>query len=289
MRNHFKTWIILGALLAVFIGIGGILGKPYMITFAVVAVAINFVAYWFSDRLVLAIHRAQEIVPKDSPFLHDMVEELAERAGIPKPRLYVIDEEQPNAFATGRNPEKGVVAVTRGLMKYMPARELRGILAHEMAHIRNRDTLLASIAATVAATISYASQALSFAWLFGGHSDDEESPAGGLAALLVAPFVGFLLQMAVSRSREYLADETAAKLTGEPGALASALLHLERHALKIAPGQMSPAAASLFIINPFSGVNTVSALFSTHPPTRLRIARLEAMMTKSIQVHSHAA
>jgi heat shock protein HtpX len=233
-----------------------------MITFAVVAAAINFAAYWFSDRLMLAIHRAQEIVPKDSPFLHDMVEELAERAGIPKPRLYVIDEEQPNAFATGRNPEKGLVAVT-------PARELRGILAHEMAHIRNRDTLLASIAATVAAAISYASQALSFAWLFSGHSDNEESPASGLAALLVAPFVGFLLQMAVSRSREYLADETAAKLTGEPGALASALLDLERHALKI--------------------VNTVSALFSTHPPTRLRIARLETMMAKSIQVHCHAA
>jgi heat shock protein HtpX len=289
MRNHFKTWMLLGTLGAVFVAIGGMLGKPYMITFAVVAVASNFAAYWFSDRLVLAIHRGQEIAPKDDPFLHDMAEELAERAGIPKPRLYVIDEDQPNAFATGRNPEHGVIAVTQGLVKYIPACELRGILAHEMAHIRNQDTLVASVAATVVAAISYASQALSFAWLFGGRSKEEESPTGGLAALFVSPFIGFLLQMAVSRSREYLADETAARLTGEPGALASALLHLERRAQRTMPGQMHPAAASLYIVNPFAGLEAVSSLFSTHPATRLRVARLAAMMSKKTQIYSYAA
>jgi heat shock protein HtpX len=169
MGNHFRTWILLGTLSAIFIGIGGMLGKPQMILFALVALALNFGAYWFSDRMVLAIHRAREIPVGELPDLHGMVAELAQRAGIPKPRLYLVEEEQPNAFATGRNPEKGVVAVTSGLLRRMPQQELRGILAHEIGHIVNRDTLVGTVAASVAGTISYAAQALSFATLLGGH------------------------------------------------------------------------------------------------------------------------
>lgn len=277
MGNHFRTWILLGTLSAIFIGIGGMLGRPYMVMFALVALALNFGSYWFSDRMVLAIHRAREIPVGDLPELHSMVAELAQRAGIPKPRVYLVEDEQPNAFATGRNPEKGVVAVTTGLLRRMPPRELRGILAHEIGHILNRDTLIGTVAATVAGAISYAAQALSFATLFGGHSSEEENHSGGLIAMLVAPIAGFLLQMAISRSREYLADETAAKLTGDPEALASALRHLERDAEKVPPMQMQPATASLYIINPFAGGQTIASLFSTHPPTSKRIARLEAM------------
>jgi heat shock protein HtpX len=166
---------------------------------------------------------------------------------------------------------------------------MRGILAHEMAHIRNRDTLVASVAATVAGAISYAAQALSFAGLFGHHSDEEESGGGGLLTLLVAPLLGFMLQMAVSRSREYLADETAARMTGDPAALASGLRHIEQYAEKIAPHQMQPAAASLYIVNPFAAAETVMSLFSTHPPTRLRIARLEAMLFEQRSGMNYAA
>ncbi len=278
MGNHFKTWILLGTLSAVLIGIGGMLGKSYMLLFAVIALVLNFGAYWFSDRMVLAIHRAREIPVGELPDLHQVIAELAQRAGIPKPRLYLVEDEQPNAFATGRNPEKGVVAVTSGLLRRMPQRELRGILAHEIGHILSRDTLIGTVAASVAGAISYAAQALSFAALFGGHSSEEEDHSGGLITMLVAPIAGFLLQMAISRSREYLADETAARLTGDPGALASALRHLERDAEKVPPMQMQPATASLYIINPFASGATIASLFSTHPPTGKRIARLEAMI-----------
>jgi heat shock protein HtpX len=213
------------------------------------------------------------------PDLHWMAAELAERAGIPKPRLYLVEDHQPNAFATGRNPEKGVVAVTTGLLQRMPSRELRGILAHEISHIRNRDTLIGTIAASVAGAISYAAHALSFAAFFGSHSSDEEGSSGGILALLVAPFAGFLLQMAISRSREYLADESAARLTGDPGALADGLRRLERDAKQVPPHQLEPATASLYIVNPFAGTESIASLFSTHPPTSKRIARLQAMLT----------
>lgn len=281
MRNHFKTWILLGTLSAIFIGIGGMLGTSYMILFAFIAMAVNFGAYWFSDRIVLAIHRAREISPLEMPELDVMLIELSQRAGIPKPRLYLVEDGQPNAFATGRNPETGIVAVTTGLLERMPSRELRGILAHEIGHIRNRDTLVGTIAASVAGAISYAAHALSFATFFGGHNSEDENPSGGILAMLVAPFLGFLLQMAVSRSREYLADETAAQLTGDPGALASGLRRLEREAQLLPPHRLEPATASLYIINPFAGAESITSLFSTHPPTSKRIARLEAMLTSN--------
>jgi heat shock protein HtpX len=277
MRNQVKTWILLGTLSAIFITLGGMIGESYMVAFTIMALAMNFGTYWFSDRIVLTLHRAREIAPDDSPLLHSMAEELAHSAGIPKPRLCRIDDEQPNAFATGRNPEKAVVAVTSGLLRYMPALELRGILAHEMAHIRNRDTLIVSVAAAIAGTISYAAQALSFADLFGPHSDEAESHGEGLLMLLAIPLIGSMLQMAVSRSREYLADETAAKLTGDPGGLAGALRRLEQYAQRVAPHQLQPATASLYIVNPFSGADTLMSLFSTHPATCMRIMRLEGM------------
>jgi heat shock protein HtpX len=226
---------------------------------------------------VLALHRVREIAPQENFALHNMVLDLARRANIPPPRLYLIPDEQPNAFATGRSPEKGVIAVTRGLLKHMPPRELRTILAHEVAHIRNRDTLVASVAAAIAGAISYAAQAFSFSWLSGNHSGDEESSTGDLAIVLVAPFMGFLLQMGISRSREYLADETAARLTNEPEVLAEALRRLERCTRAIASARANPATASLFVVNPFVARGGVSALFSTHPPIRLRIRRLREM------------
>lgn len=278
MRNHFKTWILLGTLSAIFIGIGGMLGESYMITFAVIAAALNLGAYWFSDRIVLAIHRARELSSGERPELDWMVAELAQLARIPKPRLFLVEDHQPNAFATGRNPERAVVAVTTGLLQRMPARELRGILAHEISHIRNRDTLIGTIAASLAGAISYAAHALSLAMLFGGHSSEEEDSSGGILAMLFAPIAGLLVQMAVSRSREYLADEGAAHLTGDPGALASALRRLERDAQQLAPSHLEPATASLYIVNPFAGAETIASLFSTHPPTSKRIARLEAML-----------
>ncbi|MEA3008008.1 MAG: heat shock protein HtpX, partial [Acidobacteriaceae bacterium] len=256
---------------------GGLLGKSYLLSFAVLALIFNVAAYWFSDRLVLALHRVREIAPQENFALHNMVLDLARRANIPAPRLYLIPDEQPNAFATGRSPEKGVIAVTRGLLKHMPPRELRSILAHEIAHIRNRDTLVASVAAAIAGAISYSAQALSFTWLFGNHSGDDESSLGDLAIVFVAPFMGFLLQMGISRSREYIADETAARLTNEPEVLAEALRRLERCTRAIAPARSNPATASLFVVNPFLAKGGVSALFSTHPPIRLRIRRLRVM------------
>lgn len=277
MRNHFKTFILLGTLSAIFIAVGGMFGKSYLLSFALLALIFNVAAYWFSDRLVLALHRVREIAPQENFALHNMVQDLARRANIPAPRLYLIPDEQPNAFATGRSPEKGVIAVTRGLLKHMPPRELRSILAHEMAHIRNRDTLVASVAAAIAGAITYAAQALSFTSLFGNHSGDDESSLGDLAIVFVAPFMGFLLQMGISRSREYLADETAARLTNEPEVLAEALCRLERCTRAIPPARPNPATASLFAVNPFVAKWGVSALFSTHPPIRLRIRRLRVM------------
>jgi heat shock protein HtpX len=284
MRNHFKTFILLGTLSAIFIAVGGMLGKPYLIAFAVLALGFNFAAYWFSDLIVLALHRVREIAPQDNFALHNIVQDLVRRADIPKPRLYLIEDEQPNAFATGRNPEKGVIAVTSGLLKHLPPRELRSILAHEVAHIRNRDTLVASVAAVMAGAISYAAQALSFTWLFGNHTGEDESSLGDVAIVLVAPVMGFLLQMGISRSREYLADETAARLTNQPEVLAEALRRLDHCAQTIASGRANPATASLFVVNPFSGKGGASVFFSTHPPIRLRIRRLKEMMLQNLHL-----
>jgi heat shock protein HtpX len=279
MANQLKTVVLLGALSAMLIGIGGALGPGYLYGFTALALLMNLGAYFFSDKLVLRMHRAQPVTPAQAPELHRMVEEVARAAGVPKPRVYVIPEMQPNAFATGRNPEHGVVAVTEGIMQMLDARELKGVLAHEMAHIKNRDILVATVAAGIAGAVTYIANALQFSAFFGGgQSDDEESgsPAGMLLMAFVAPIAATMIQLGISRSREYMADETAARLTGDPEALARALEKLERGAQRI-PAHVEPATASLFIVSPLAGGRSLLSLFSTHPPMGERIARLRGM------------
>jgi heat shock protein HtpX len=273
--NQIKTVLLLGALSAVLVGIGGALGQGYLYLFMGLALLVNLGAYFFSDRLVLSMHGARELDRSELPWVHDMVEELSARAGIPRPRLFLIEDPHANAFATGRNPEKGVVAVTTGILGVLSRRELRGVLAHELAHIKNRDILVSSIAAALAAAVTYAANALSLAGLFGGPAQDDEdrSPAGGLLLALVAPIAATLIQLGISRSREYLADEAGARISGDPEALASALERLSLGA-ELVPGDAQPATASLFIVNP---LGSLASLFSTHPPMEERIRRLRLM------------
>jgi heat shock protein HtpX len=285
VTNQLKTVFLLGALSAVLVAIGGSLGPGALYVFTGLALLMNFGAYFFGDRVVLAMHRAAEIDPIEAPELHRMVAELARAAGIPKPRVFLIPSEQPNAFATGRDPANGVVAVTSGIIRMLDERELRGVLAHEIFHIRNRDVLVATIAASIAAAITYVAQAAQFAALFGGGRSDEEGhgPLGTLVMVIVAPIAATLIQLGVSRSREYLADETAARLTGDPMALAQALAKLQVGAERI-PAEGAPATASLFIVSPLVGSRGLSSLFSTHPPTEERIRRLEAMAHRPVPV-----
>jgi heat shock protein HtpX len=280
MRNHLKTVVLLGALSALLVGVGGALAPQHLGLFAVLALGMNLGAYFFSDKLVLAMSRAQPLSAREAPGLHRMVADLAQRAGIPVPRLYLIPEANPNAFATGRNPRHGVVAVTAGILDMLSERELRGVLAHEIAHIKNRDILVSSIAAAMASMITYVAQALSFGALFGGGGRDDDgeegSAAGGLLVALVAPIAATLVQLGISRSREYLADQTGAALSGDPEALASALIKLH-HGAEALPAAAAPATASLYIVNPFGAGRSLSQWFSTHPDVADRVHRLRAM------------
>ena len=279
--NQLKTVLLLGVLSAVLIGFGGLLGPGYLYGFTALALLMNLGAYFYSDRLVLAMSGAREVSPGEAPGVHRIVEELAARAGIPKPKVYLIEDPHANAFATGRNPSKGVVAVTTGILELLSARELRGVLAHELAHIKNRDILVASVAAALASAVSSIANVLQFSTLFGGAaaSQDEEeggSPLGALAMAFVAPIAATLIQLGISRSREFLADETGAQLSGDPEALARALEKLELAAHHV-PGEAQPATASLYIVNPLAGLSGLAGWFSTHPPMRERIERLRAM------------
>lgn len=280
MMNQLKTILLLGALSAILVGIGASLGPNAFWLFTAIAVAMNLVSYFFSDRIVLRMHGARELPEGEAPRLHAVVAELAGRAGIPKPRVFFIDDPHANAFATGRNPKHAVVAVTRGIVEILDERELRGVLAHEIAHVANRDILVASVAAGLATAISHLGNALMFAGMFGGGSQDDEeggSPAGGLALALLAPIGATLVQLGISRSREYLADETGARLSGDPLALAGALEKLHQAASHV-PSAATPATASLFIVNPFGAVaGGLARLFSTHPPAEERIRRLHAL------------
>ncbi len=280
MKNQIKTILLLGLLSVLLIALGAFVGKGFMYFAVIAAVAMNFAAYFWSDKIVLRMSSAREVSPEEAPALHNMVEELAFAARVPKPRVYVIPQDQPNAFATGRNPEHGAVAVTQGILRLLSERELRGVIAHEIAHIANRDILIASVAAMVAAAISWIGNALQFAAIFGGggtHDEDRGSAAGGLVAAIVAPVAAMLLQMSISRSREYLADERGARFCGDPLALADALEKLHIGSARIAMDS-SPATASLFIVNPFGGMGrSLMNLFSTHPPMEKRIERLYAM------------
>ena len=290
MKNQLKTIFLLGVLSAVLLTIGGALGPGYFYAFLCLAILLNFGAYFFSDRLVLKMSGAQEVSPEEAPELHRMVEELAQRAQIPKPKVCIIPDSQPNAFATGRNPQHGVVAATEGIMQLLTARELRGVMAHEIAHIKNRDILVSTIAAVIGAAIGYLANALSFASFFGSNQDEGEEGGGSavdsLLFILVAPIVATLVQFAISRAREYLADETGARLADDPEALARALEKLAHGAEHIPAETAQPATASLYIVNPLIGGGRIANLFSTHPPMEERTRRLRALKRSDLHVSS---
>ena len=284
MNTRMRTWVLLAGLSALFIAVGGLVGGTGgVVAFLLIAVVFNLAMYWFSDRIALKVSRARPLEPGEAPDLVADVEDLATRARIPIPRLFLMPSEQPNAFATGRNPKHSAVAVTEGLLALMPREQVRGVIAHELAHIRNRDVLVATIAAMIAAAISAIANFLQFQWLFGG-GDDDESPlglVGTIAAIIVAPIAAMLIQLAVSRQREYLADQTAAELLGEGRPLADALGTLSR-GVEALPMAVNPATASLYIANPLGGRGGrgMGALFSTHPPIPVRIEKLRAFDAK---------
>ncbi len=276
--NTMKTVLFLTLLTGLFLVIGHFLGgKTGMIIAFILAVVMNFASYWFSSTIVLKMYSAQEVTAADDPELHGMVRRLAQRAQLPMPKVYVINDPQPNAFATGRNPENGVVAVTTGIRQLLTPEELSGVIGHELAHIQNRDILIGTVAATFAGAIGMVAEMAQWALMLAGFSgqDDEEetSPLMMLPMLIVAPIAAFLIQMAVSRSREYVADADGARIAGNPRYLSNALRKLEQAAQHI-PGQMRPATAHMCIVNPLTG-GALMRLFSTHPPMEERVKRLE--------------
>jgi len=281
MTSQIKTALLLGLLTVLILAVGQALGgRGGLVIAFVFAMLMNVGSYWFSDKIVLSMYGAQELAPGDAPALHTMVEELARNAGIPKPRVMIVPQEAPNAFATGRNPEHGVVAVTEGILRVLSPEELRGVLAHEIGHIRNRDILVQSIAAVLGGVVMMLANMAQWAAIFGGGSRDNEEGGGtgllgGLLVAILAPIAASLIQMAISRSREYLADATGAQISGAPLALAGALGKLDAYARQI-PMQANPATENMFIVNPFSGMSMAS-LFSTHPSTEDRIRRLRQM------------
>lgn len=281
--NSMKTFLLMGLMTALVVTLGQDLGGNggMMIAF-LFAMVMNFGSYWFSDKIVLRMYGAKEITQADNPSLHQLVQELAGRAGLPMPRLYIIPDEQPNAFATGRDPNHAAVAVTQGILKVLSRDELRGVIGHELGHVKHRDILIGTIAATMAGAISMIAHMAQWAMIFGGgrgsNDREEGSPVAGIAMMIVAPIAAMLIQMAISRSREYLADEAGAEFSGNPLSLAGALKKLEMKSHEIPMGEATPATAHMFIVNPLTGGGLMT-LFSTHPPTEERIARLEAMVT----------
>jgi heat shock protein HtpX len=277
MGNWAKTTLLLGLMTALIVFIGGLFGgKQGMIIAFVLAMGMNFFSYWYSDKIVLRMYRATEVNPQDFPTLFHAVNGLARSAGIPMPRVYIIPEDSPNAFATGRDPEHAVIAVTEGLLRTMNNEEATGVLAHEMSHIKNRDILIGSIAATMAGAIMILATMARWSAFFGGGSQDDEGGGMGMIGLIamsiLAPIAAMLIQMAISRSREYLADATGAQIAGSPEGLANALGKLGAYAKQI-PMKAQPSTAHMFIVNPLSG-RKMANLFSTHPPLEDRIARL---------------
>ena len=284
--NTMKTGVLLAALTGFFVLIGSAIGgQTGMIIAFVFAVALNMGAWWFSDSLALRLSGAHEVSPAEAPELHQMVEVLAVRAALPKPRVYIIDSETPNAFATGRSPSKGAVAVTSGIARLLSRDELAGVIAHELAHIKHRDTLISSIAATFAGAISMIADMAFWGMLFGGFGGDDEEGAGiggmigGVLTIILAPIAAMLIQMAISRSREYLADAGGARILGDPLPLASALEKLEWAAGRM-PMQVNPATSHMYIVNPIAG--GLAGLFRTHPATAERITRLRAIAGRAL-------
>ena len=276
--THARTWVILSGLMALFIGLGYVFGgSAGLILFAGIAIVFNLVMFWYSDKLALKASKARPVEQSEAPELYRDIEEVAGKAGVPMPRVYLIPSEQPNAFATGRSPKKAAVAVTEGLLRYLPREQVRGVLAHEIAHVANRDILVTTIAAMIGAAIAAIANILQFSMFFGG-DDDDNNPLGilgVLVAVIVAPLAAMILQLAVSRQREYLADATAAQYLGEGRPLAEALGTLQR-GVEAVPMKVNPATEALYIANPLSG-RGMSSLFSTHPPMEERIRRLREL------------
>ncbi len=276
--NTFRTALLLTAMTLLFVFVGAALGgqNGMMIAF-VMAVAMNFFSYFYSDKLVLRMYGAKEVSEAESPWLHQTVRDLSMRAGMPMPKVYIIPTDQPNAFATGRNPSHAAVAVTNGIMRVLNREELAGVLAHEIAHVKNRDILIGTMAATIAGAISMIANMAQWALMFGGGRDDERgvNPVVAVVMMLVAPIAAMLIQMAISRSREYLADKTGAELTHNPESLAQALIKIHNAATMI-PMNAEPATAHMFIISPLSGGGFIS-LFSTHPPVQKRVEALRSL------------
>ena len=274
--NMLKTMLLMTGLTLVLLWAGNAMGGRSGMTIALIfALAMNVFSYWFSDKIVLKMYRAQEAGKADAPELHEMLRRLSRKADIPMPRIYIINQPQPNAFATGRNPDHAAVAVTTGIMRILSAEELEGVIAHELAHVKHRDILIGTVAATIAGAISYLAYMAQWAMIFGGRDDDDGNPLVALIMMIVAPVAAMLIQMAISRSREYAADAGGAKITGNPRYLANALRKLHSASQQI-PMKAEPATAHMFIVNPLSG-GRMAKLFSTHPPMEERIARLEEM------------
>jgi len=276
--NTLKTTVLMVGLTLVLVWAGAAFGGRSGMTMAlIVALAMNLFSYWFSDKIVLKMYRAREVSESAAPELYSIVRRLSQKAEIPMPKVYIMEQDQPNAFATGRNPSHAAVAVTTGIMRILSREELEGVIGHELSHVKHRDILIGTIAATVAGAISFLAQMAQWAMIFGGRSDDDEggSPIAALVMMIVGPIAALLIQMAISRSREYSADEGGAKLAGNPRYLAGALKKLDMTSKRI-PMDARPATAHMFIVNPLSG-GGLSKLFSTHPPIEERIARLESM------------
>ena len=276
--NIFKTAMLMIILTLLLVFGGAALGGKSGMTFALlIAFVMNFITYFFSDKIVLKMYKAREVSEAEAPVLHRIVRRLSQKAGMPMPKVYIIPDMSPNAFATGRNPDHAAVAATEGIMQLLTEEELAGVMAHELAHVRHRDILIGTIAATVAGAISYLAQMAQWAMIFGGRHDDDEggSPIASIVMMIVLPIAAMLIQMAISRSREYAADEGGARLHGNPLALASALRKLHKGTQMI-PMHATPATSHMMIVNPFSG-GAMMKLFSTHPPVEERIARLESL------------
>lgn len=279
--NTLKTGLLLTALTGLFVWIGQMAGGTggMLIAFGV-AVVMNVGSYWFSDKIVLRAVRAQVVGRQDAPELYDMTERLAKRAGLPMPKLAIVPDPSPNAFATGRNPQNAVVAVNEGLLHLLDRDEVEGVVAHELAHVKHRDTLTMAIVATVAGAVSVIASILQFAAIFGPRDEEGNSPLAALAVAMVAPLMAMMIQMGVSRAREYEADRLAAEMVGTGRGLRDALLRLERGVAAV-PGHMPAQAAHMCIVNPFAGLGGVAGLFSTHPPVAERVRRLDELESRS--------
>ena len=288
MKNNMKTVALLGTLTGLMVGLGSMLGGRSGATIGLVFAAVmNLGSYWFSDKIALKMSRARPVTEAEAPELYSSVRKLTARAGLPMPSLHVVPSDQPNAFATGRNPDHAAVAVTEGIMAYLSPDELEGVLAHELAHVRNRDILIASVAATIAGAISWVATMARWGAMFGG-GDDDDNPGGLiglLVATIVAPIAALIVQMAISRSREFQADRVGAEIAGRPTGLASALRKIEAASHQI-PLPVNPSAASMYIINPLRGglAKGMTRWFMTHPPTEERIARLQEMAPHTLSM-----